>query len=68
MSRPKYVTIDGKRHLWKDVVAQYREQAAAAARPEQPLLFAELHFDVKPVAERTAADRYANPGLFDPKL
>jgi hypothetical protein len=69
MPRPRTITIDGKRYEWKAIVAAYREQAKAAAQPDQPVLFADLHDDHKPPGERTAADRYAQPNLFgSPKL
>ena len=42
---------------------RYREQAQAAARPEQPALF-ELRVDCRPPGERTAAERYLEPSLF----
>jgi uncharacterized protein (DUF1810 family) len=40
-----------------------REQLAAAARVEQPVLFA-LKEDCRPILERTAAGRYSEPSLF----
>jgi hypothetical protein len=67
MARPKYVLIDGRRHLWKSVVEAYREQARAAARPEQPALF-EMHEDRRGPGERSAVERYLSPSLFDHKL
>jgi hypothetical protein len=63
MPRPRFVEIDGKRLLWKDVLTAYREQARAAARPEQPALF-EMHEDHRPPGERSAAERYMEPSLF----
>jgi hypothetical protein len=68
MARPRFVEIEGKRYEWKAVVAAYREQAKAAARPEQPLLFDDLKTDHRPPGERTAAERYQEPNLFGLKL
>jgi hypothetical protein len=64
MARLRFVEIDGRRYSWKDVVAAYREQAKAAARPEQPALFDDLKVDHRPPGERTAAERYNEPNLF----
>jgi len=65
MSAPKFIDIDGKRHLWRDIVKLRQEQcrAAAEAAPVQPPLF-ELHEDFRPTAERNAATRYLEPSLF----
>jgi hypothetical protein len=65
MTAPKFIKIDGKRHLWRDIVKLRQEQlrAAAEAQPVQPPLFA-LHEDFRPTAERTAASRYLEPSLF----
>lgn len=62
--RPKYVEIDGKKLLWKDVLTAYREQAKAVAIPQQPTLF-EMREDRRPPGERSAAERYLSPSLFD---
>ena len=65
MSFPKFIDIDGKRFLWRDIVKLRREQcrAAAEAQPVQPQLFA-LHEDFRPANERNAANRYLEPSLF----
>ena len=41
MIAPKFIDIDGKRHLWRDIVKLRQEQlrAAAEAAPVQPPLF-----------------------------
>jgi hypothetical protein len=41
MPLPKFITIDGKRFAWRDVLQRRREQREACAEPEQPTLFAE---------------------------
>jgi len=63
MSAPRFIEIDGKRYLWRDLVNLRREQRAAARRGEQPALF-ELREDCRPASERTAAGRYREPSLF----
>ena len=51
MTAPKFIEIDGKRHLWRDIVKLRQEQlrAAAEAAPVQPPLF-ELHEDFRPIS------------------
>jgi hypothetical protein len=61
MSLPRFVEIDGRRYLWRDLVAL--RQAQAQPRAEQPTLF-ELHEDHRPSGERNAAERYCEPSLF----
>lgn len=63
MTKPKFIEIDGKRVLWKDLLLRRREQLAAVAKSEQPALF-ELKADRRPIADRIAADRYLEPSLF----
>jgi hypothetical protein len=63
MAKPKFITIDGKRHLWRDLLQRRREQKQAAANAIQPALF-ELHEDRRPPADRTASGRYQEPSLF----
>jgi hypothetical protein len=62
MARPRFIEIDGKRYLWRDLVRLYRDQAKKPAAV-QPTLFA-LQDDHRPPAARKAADRYRQPGLF----
>jgi hypothetical protein len=63
MTHPKFIEIDGKRVLWRDLVSRRREQLAAVAKSEQPALF-ELKEDRRPIADRTSAGRYLEPSLF----
>jgi hypothetical protein len=65
MARLRTIQIEGKRYAWREIVALYREQAKAAARPEQPLLFNDLHEDRRGPGERSASERYVSPSLFD---
>ena len=62
---PRFIDIDGKRYLWRDLVKLRQEQREAAQRGEQPALF-ELREDCRPPTERTAAGRYLEPSLFAP--
>jgi len=63
MARLEFVEIDGRRYLWREVVQLRREQRKAHARALQPALF-ELKDDHRPIASRTAGDRYREPSLF----
>jgi hypothetical protein len=61
MPLPRFVEIDGRRHLWRDLVALRRAQATRETR--QPTLFP-LRDDRRPASERSAAGRYLEPSLF----
>jgi hypothetical protein len=63
MSAPRFIEIDGKRHLWRDIVKLRQEQRRAAAKSQQPPLF-ELRDDCRPATDRSAAGRYREPSLF----
>jgi hypothetical protein len=63
MSAPKFIDIEGRRYLWRDILRLRQEQRRAAAKAQQPALFA-LRDDRRPVTERTAAGRYREPSLF----
>jgi hypothetical protein len=63
MSASKFIEIEGKRFLWRDLVKLRQEQRRAAAKPQQPPLF-DLRDDCRPATERTAAARYLEPSLF----
>ena len=63
MASPKFIEIEGKRFLWRELLQRRRDQLAAAEKTEQPALF-ELKEDCRPIPERTAAGRYREPGLF----
>jgi hypothetical protein len=67
MSRAPFIVIDGKAYRWKDILEQRRAQraAAGAAQASQLALFATLHDDRRPPAERTASGRYRQPSLFE---
>jgi hypothetical protein len=59
----KYIEIDGKRHLWRDILQLRREQRKMQRQAQQPALF-ELRTDFRPATARTAAGRYLEPSLF----
>ena len=61
MALPRFIDIDGRRYLWRDLVAPRRAQAAPAV--VQPALFT-LREDHRPAGERSAAERYSEPSLF----
>ena len=61
MPLPRFIDIDGRRHLWRDLVALRSAQATPSAT--QPTLF-ELREDYRPAGERNAAERYREPSLF----
>ena len=60
MVSPKFIEIDGKRFVWRDLLLCRREQLMATAKTEQPSLF-EFKEDRRPVSERTVADATASP-------
>ena len=63
MSAPRFIEIDGKRYLWRELLRRRQEQRDAARQGEQPALF-ELREDCRPATERMAAGRYLEPSLF----
>jgi hypothetical protein len=63
MSALRFIEIDGKRYLWRDIVQMRREQFCARVRSEHPVLFP-LKDDYRSPAELTAAGRYQEPSLF----
>jgi hypothetical protein len=60
MPMPRTIDIDGRRYVWRDLVALRRAQAMP--RPEQPALF-EPYEDHRPPGERNAVERYREPSL-----
>jgi hypothetical protein len=64
MSRLRFIDIDGKRYLWRDILQLRAEQRRAHAAAQQLALF-ELKQDSRPAVARTAAGRYLEPSLFD---
>jgi hypothetical protein len=39
MSLPRFIDIDGRRYLWRDLLARQLSQAQAESRAEQPRSF-----------------------------
>jgi hypothetical protein len=61
MALPRFIEIDGRRYLWRDLVALRRAQATP---PEPPPTLFPLREDHRPAGERSAAGRYSEPSLF----
>jgi hypothetical protein len=61
MTLPRFIEMDGRRYLWRELVALRRVQAKPPA--QQPTLFP-LRDDCRPPGERNAAERYREPSLF----
>ena len=61
MALPRFIEMDGRRYLWRDLVALRRAQTIPAE--QQPALFA-LVEDHRPAGEHDAAGRYREPSLF----
>ena len=64
MPRPSIIVIDGKPHRWSDIQRLRKEQLAASFQAPQLALFDGLPDDRRPAHERSASDRYRQPGLF----
>jgi hypothetical protein len=64
MTKLRFIEIDGKRHLWRDILELRREQRRAHAKALQPALF-ELKHDCRPSSARTSVGRYSEPSLFE---
>ena len=62
MAKPRYVEINGRRFLWRELMELRRAQTIAKA--EQPALF-EMRQDSRPRGDRTARERYEAPNLLD---
>ena len=60
---PRYLLLDGKAYIWRELVKMRREQLRAIAKVRQLTLF-ELREDARPESHRTAAGRYLQPSLF----
>jgi hypothetical protein len=63
MASYRFIDINGKRYLWRELLQLRREQKKAQARVEQPVLF-ELKDDSRPETQRTASGRFREPSLF----
>lgn len=58
----KFIVIDGKRYLWREILQLRREQRKAARKPQLSLF--ELKEDSRPASQRTAEGRFTEPTLF----
>lgn len=61
--KPRFVTLDGKRYPWAEIVKARRAQSVE--EPKQAPLFADLKIDSRPQAHKTARGRLEQPTLFD---
>jgi hypothetical protein len=59
----RFVEIDGKRYLWRDILKLRREQRNEE-RQAQLILF-ELRDDKRPALQMSANGRYREPTLFE---
>ncbi|MGP0088329.1 MAG: hypothetical protein ACLP0B_32605 [Steroidobacteraceae bacterium] len=58
----RYIVIEGKRYVWKEILRLRREQMRAA-RKQQLVLF-EMKDDCRPPSQKTADGRFSEPTLF----
>ena len=58
----RFVEIDGKRYLWRDLLKLRREQKQL--EPEKQLTLFELKTDARPASQVSADGRYSEPTLF----
>lgn len=61
---PRFVVIDGKSYVWRELVRMRREQLHAVAEAKQLVLF-EMREDCRPPAHRAASGRYLEPSLLE---
>jgi hypothetical protein len=61
MALPRFIEIDGRRYLWRDLVALRRAPGDAPRGTADPFTLREDH---RPAGERNAAERYREPNLF----
>jgi hypothetical protein len=54
----KYLVLDNKRYLWRDILKLRREQRKLARNAQQALF--ELHDDQRPKSQSTASSRSLN--------
>jgi hypothetical protein len=59
---PAFITLDGKRYLWRDILKLRREQKKATRQPQLTLF--EVKDDSRPASQRTAEGRFSEPTLF----
>ena len=64
MTAPKFIEIDGKLHLWRDIVKLRQEQLRAAAEAHRCSRRSLNCTKIFAPCERNAATRYLEPSLF----
>ena len=70
MSKPDILLVDGRAFSWQRLTELRRQQLEAWQARQQPrqLALFELKADSRPAAERSAAQRYAEPTFLDAML
>ena len=58
----RFVEIDGKRYLWRELLKLRREQRSRSLRSNLTLF--ELKTDARPASQSSADGRYSEPTLF----
>jgi len=58
----RFVEIDGRRYLWRDLLKLRREQKQL--EPEKQLTLFELQTDSRPASKSSTDGRYSEPTLF----
>jgi hypothetical protein len=64
MSKLRFIEIDSRRYLWRDILELRREQRRAHAAAQQLAVF-DLKQDCRESSSRTPAGRYVEPSPFD---
>jgi hypothetical protein len=58
----RYIVIEGKRYVWKEILRLRREQIQATHK-RQLVLF-EMKDDCRPASQKTVDGRFSEPPLF----
>jgi hypothetical protein len=58
----RYIIIEGKRYVWKEILRLRREQMQATHK--QQLVLFEMKDDCRPPSQKTADGRFSEPPLF----
>jgi hypothetical protein len=60
--RARFITIDGRKYLWAEILKLRREQKREAKKAQLALF--ELREDSRPTTQKHADGRYSEPTLF----
>jgi hypothetical protein len=58
----RYIVIEGKRYVWKEILRLRREQIQATHKRQLELF--EMKDDRRPASQKTADGRFSEPPLF----